>query len=60
MYWLLGSESQLSIENKLYEAILKPIWACPTAHNENIEMLQRFRNKYLSIVVSAPWYVMIS
>jgi len=29
MYWLLGSKSQLSIENKLllYEAILKPIWA---------------------------------
>jgi len=28
MYWLLGSKSQLSIENKLllYEAILKPIW----------------------------------
>jgi len=27
MYWLLGSKSQLSIENKLllYEAILKPI-----------------------------------
>jgi len=27
MYWLLGSESQLSIENKLYKAIFKPIWS---------------------------------
>jgi len=29
-YWLLGSKSQLSIENKLllYKAILKPIWTC--------------------------------
>jgi len=28
-YWLLGSKSQPSIENKLllYKAILKPIWA---------------------------------
>jgi len=58
MYWLLGSESQLSIERKLLlsKAILKPIWTYGVqlwgiAANSNIEILQRFQNKY------APWYV---
>jgi len=64
MYWLLGSKSQLSIENKLllYKAILKPIWTYGvqlwgTASNSNIEIIQRFQNKYLRIIVNAPWYV---
>jgi len=46
VYWLLGSKSQLSIENKLllYKAILKPIWAYGvqlwrTVSNSNIGML---------------------
>jgi len=61
MYWLLGNKSQLSIENKLplYEAIFKPIrtygvqlWS--TVSNSNIEILQRFQNKYLRIIVNAP------
>jgi len=38
MYWLLGSKSQLSIENKLlYKAILKPPWLM--ASNSNMEIL---------------------
>jgi len=60
MYWLLGSKSQLSIENKLllYKAILKSIWIYDvqlwgTASNSNIEIIQRFQNKYLN----ALWYV---
>jgi len=65
MYWLLGSKSQLSIENKLllYKVILKPIWAygvqlwASTASNSNIEILQRFQTKYLRIIVNASWYV---
>jgi len=28
-----------------------------TASNSNIEILQRFQNKYLRIIVNAPWYV---
>jgi len=54
MYWLLDSKS--SIENKLllYKPILKPIWAYGvqlwgTASNSNVEMLQRFQNKYLIV-----------
>jgi len=64
MYWLFGSKSQLSIENKLlsYEAILKPIWTYSvqlwnTASDSNMEIIQRFQNKYLRIIVNAPWYV---
>jgi len=61
MYWMLGSKSQLSIENKLplYKAILKPIWIYGiqlwgTAANSNMEIIQRFQNKYLKIIVNAP------
>jgi hypothetical protein len=64
IYWLLGSKSQLSVENKLllHEPILKPVWAYDvqlwdTVSNSNIEILQRFQNKYLRIIVNAPWYV---
>jgi len=64
MYWLLDSKSQLSIENKLlfYKAILKPIWTYGvqlwgTASNSNTEILQRFQNRYLRIIVSALWYI---
>jgi len=46
----------------LYKAILKPIWTCGvqlwgTAANSNVEIIQRFQNKYLGIIVDAPWYV---
>jgi len=64
MYWMLGSKSQLSIESKLllYKAILEPIWTYGvqlwgTASNSNIEIIQRFQNKYLRIIDNAPWYV---
>jgi len=65
MYWMLGSKSQLSIESKLllYKAILEPIWITQGAQfwgpasNSNIEIIQRFQNKYLRIIVNAPWYV---
>jgi len=56
--------SQLSMESKLllYKAILKSIWTCGvqlwgTAANSNVEIIQRFQNKYLRIIVNAPWYV---
>jgi len=62
-YWMLGSISQLSIESKLlYKAILKPIWTYGiqlwgTVANLNIEIIQRFQNKYLRIIVNAAWYI---
>lgn len=64
MYWLLGPKSQLSLENKLilYKAILKPVWTYGielwgTASNSNVEILQRYQNKTLRLLVNAPWFV---
>lgn len=64
MYWLMGKNSSLSLENKilLYKSIIKPIWTYGiqlwgTASNSNIEILQRFQSKVLRIIVNAPWYV---
>ncbi|PNF22850.1 hypothetical protein B7P43_G16778 [Cryptotermes secundus] len=64
MYWMLGRHSELSTENKilLYKIILKPIWTYGiplwgTASNSNIEILQRFQNMALRVLVNAPWYV---
>jgi hypothetical protein len=64
MYWLLGRSSRLSLPNKLllYKSILKPIWTYGihlwgTASTSNIEILERFQSKALSIIVDAPWYV---
>jgi len=43
----------------LYKAILKLIWTSVqlSASNSNIEMLQRFQNTYLRIIVNESWYV---
>lgn len=64
LYWLIGKKSELSLENKIltYKAILKPIWTYGiqlwgTASLSNIEILQRFQNKVLRVIVNAPWYV---
>jgi hypothetical protein len=64
MYWIIGRKSKLSLENKLliYKTILKPIWTYGiplwgTASNSNIEILQRFQNKVLRLIVNATWYV---
>jgi hypothetical protein len=64
MYWLLGSKSKLSTNNKLliYKAILKPIWTYGiqlwgTTSNSNIEILDLFQSKVLRLIVDAPWYV---
>ena len=64
IYWLIGRNSQLSLENKilLYKSILKPIWTYGielwgTASNSNIEILERFQSKVLRAIVNAPFYV---
>lgn len=64
MKWLIGSQSKLSIHNKLmlYKQILKPvwtygiqIWGC--AKNNVIKIIQKFQNKVLRTILNAPWYV---
>jgi hypothetical protein len=64
MYWLLGSKSKPSIDNKLhiYKTILKPIWACGiqlwgTASTSNIEIFERFQSKALHMITDTLWYV---
>lgn len=64
LYWLLGRQSRLSVENKLliYKVMLRPVWTYGvqlwgTASNSNIEILQRFQSKTLRTILSAPWYV---
>ena len=64
LYWLLGHNSELSLNNKLlvYKAILKPIWTYGlelwgTASNSNIEIIQRFQSKTLRMITKAPWYI---
>ena len=64
MYWLIGRKSHLSLENKilLYKSILKPIWTYGiqiwgTAAKSHTDIIQRFQNKVLRMIVDAPWYV---
>lgn len=64
MYWMMGANSHLNMENKLllYKAILKPVWLYGielwgTASDSNILRLQRFQSKTLRAVCGAPWYV---
>ena len=64
MYWLLGRNSQLTLENKIliYTSILKPIWTYGielwgTSANSNIEIIERFQSKILRNIVNAPWFV---
>ena len=60
----MGRNSSLSLHNKLiiYKQILKPvwtygiqIWGC--TKQCNIKIIQRFQNKVLRHMVSAPWYI---
>lgn len=63
VYWLIGRQSSLNLENKLliYKCILKPIWTYGvelwgSASNSNVEILQRFQNKALKTLSAAPWF----
>jgi len=62
--WLIGRHSTLSLENKIiiYKTVLKPVWTYGIelwgcASNSNIEIIQRYRSKFLRILTNAPWYV---
>ena len=52
------------MDNKLllYKTVLKPVWTYGitlwgTASTSNIEILQRFQNTVIRVLVNAPWYV---
>jgi len=44
--------SILKLQYKIYSFNIR-FWATIS----NMEMIQRFQNKYLGIIVNAPWYV---
>ena len=52
LYWLLGSKSELNLNNKLriYKAILKPVWCYGiqlwgTSSNSNVDILEMYQSK---------------
>ena len=66
MHWLIGQQSNLSLENKvlLYtcKTLLKPVsiygaqlWG--TALTSNIAIIQRYQSKILRMIRRAPWYI---
>jgi len=64
MYWIIGRNSPLSLENKLliYKTVLKPVWTygielCGCVRKSNIEIIQRYQSKILRTITNAPWYV---
>lgn len=64
MYWLIGRNSELSVQNKilLYKQVLKPVWTYGIqlwgcTKKSNATPIQTFQNKVLRGIVNAPWYV---
>lgn len=62
--WLLGRRSPLSLSNKilLYKTCLIPIWSYGIqlwgcARTSNIEIIQRFQDETLRLVVKAEWFI---
>jgi hypothetical protein len=64
LYWLLGTTSHPSVDNKLllYKSIIIPIrtygdelWGC--ACKSHITVIKRCQFKILRAIVDAPWYV---
>jgi Reverse transcriptase (RNA-dependent DNA polymerase) len=64
MYWLIGKNSTLSLQNKilLYKQVLRPVWTYGVqlwgcTKQSNRTMIQRSQNKILRNITNAPWYV---
>jgi hypothetical protein len=64
MYWLLGRNSELSVNNKLilYKQVICPVWSYGIqlwgcASDSNIQVIQRYQNKVPKCIVNAPWNV---
>jgi hypothetical protein len=64
MYWLLGCNSELSVQNKLilYKQVIHSVWSygiqlwgCTS--ESNIQVIQYYQNKVLKCIVNALWYV---
>lgn len=67
LYWLLGRNSKLSVDNKLliYEMLLKPIWTYGiqlwgSACDSNINIIQRVQNYILKQISNCPWFIKTS
>jgi hypothetical protein len=58
MYWLLGHKSKLSKSNKLIWTYGMQLWGM--ASTSNIEILERFQSKALSMIVDVPQYMPIT
>jgi hypothetical protein len=64
MYWLIGRNSKLSLENKilLYKTIIKRIWTYEAeilgcASKSDISIIRRSQSKIVRMIANAPWYV---
>jgi hypothetical protein len=65
MYWLIGRNSKLSLENKilLYKTIIKPIWTCGAeiwgcASKSNNFIIKKSSSKILCTIANTPSYVL--
>jgi hypothetical protein len=63
MYWLIGRNSKLSLENKILLLIIIPIWTYGAeilgcASKSNISIIQKSLSKILRMIANAPWHVM--
>lgn len=63
-YWLIGRHSKLKLKNRrlLYLSIFRPVWTygCEiwgTTCDSNRQIIEKFQNKYMRIITSAPWYI---
>ena len=63
-YWLIGKNSQLSVENKLllYKTIIRPVWTYGielwgSSKPSNTKILQAFQSKTLRLITAAPWFI---
>lgn len=64
LYWLLGRNSVLSLDNKLliYKTVLKPIWTYGiqlwgSACKSNVTMIQRAEDSILKKIANTPWFI---
>ena len=62
--WLIGRNSNLSLENKLlvYKTVIKPSWTYGIelwgyASISNVTVIQRSQSKIFRTIANAPWYV---
>ena len=61
---LIGRKTQLSLYSKLiiYKGIIKPVWTYGiqlwgAACNSNLDIIQRFQSKTMTLMLDTPWYV---